>query len=178
MKNDLKIYYYGSPILRERLPDLTELPEGFSTLVDDMFELMSQEEGIGLSANQVGKGLRFFIANFSLYSDSMEKQVFINPEIIESEGETRDEEGCLSLPDIQVNVKRADCIKVKYKDRDFVSHVEEYSGYLSRVIQHETDHLNGTYMTDRISPLKRKLLDNKLKQISKMAKQELSQKQE
>ena len=175
MENDLKIYYYGSPILRKELPELTELPEGFPTLVDDMFELMGNEEGIGLSANQVGKDLRFFIANFSLYKDDMAKKVFINPEILESEGETQDEEGCLSLPDIQVKVKRADRIKVKYRDIDFVEHVGEYTGYLSRVIQHETDHLNGTFMTDRTSTLKRKLLDNKLKQIAKMAKKELKQ---
>lgn len=175
MKEDLKIYYYGSPILRKNLSELEKLPDGFSRLVDDMFELMSYEEGIGLSANQVGKDLRFFIADFSLYKDDGFKRVFINPEILESEGETKDEEGCLSLPDITVNVKRFDKIKVKFRDRDFEEHVEEYSGYLSRVIQHETDHLNGTFMTDRISPLKRKLLDNKLKRIAKMSKQELKQ---
>jgi len=175
MKEDLKIYYYGSPILREKLSELEELPEGFDQLVDDMFELMSHEEGIGLSANQVGKDLRFFIADFSLYKDDGIKRVFINPEIMESEGETKDEEGCLSLPEITVNVKRADKIKVRFRDRNFEEHVVEYSGYLSRVIQHETDHLDGTFMTDRISPLKRKLLDNKLKRIAKMAKQELKQ---
>jgi peptide deformylase len=174
MQEKLKIYYYGSPILREELPEMDELPEDFEDLVDNMFALMSEEEGIGLSANQVGKDLRFFIANFSLYKDDMAKKVFINPEILESEGETKDEEGCLSLPEIKVNVKRADKIKVRYRDKDFVEHTEEYNGYLSRVIQHETDHLNGIFMTDRISPLKRKLLDNKLKQIAKMAKKEQS----
>jgi len=174
MQEKLKIYYYGSPILREELPEMDELPEDFEDLVDNMFALMSEEEGIGLSANQVGKDLRFFIANFSLYKDDMAKKVFINPKILESAGETKDEEGCLSLPEIKVNVKRADKIKVRYRDKDFVEHTEEYNGYLSRVIQHETDHLNGIFMTDRISPLKRKLLDNKLKQIAKMAKKEQS----
>jgi len=174
MQEKLKIYHYGSPILREELSDIEELPEDFEDLVDNMFALMSEEEGIGLSANQVGKDLRFFIANFSLYKDDMAKKVFINPEILESEGETKDEEGCLSLPEIKVSVKRADKIKVRYRDKDFVERTEEYSGYLSRVIQHETDHLNGIFMTDRLSPLKRKLLDNKLKQIAKMAKKEQS----
>ena len=175
MKNDLKIHYYGSPVLREKLAEIQELPEQFQDLVDDMFELMSNEEGIGLSANQVGRDLRFFIADFSLYNDEMKKRVFINPEILEAEGEIKEEEGCLSLPDIQVAVKRADKIKIRYRDANFTEHVEEYSGYLSRVIQHETDHVNGKFMTDRISPLKRKLLDNKLKQIVKMAKKELNQ---
>ncbi|MCF7886012.1 MAG: peptide deformylase [Candidatus Marinimicrobia bacterium] len=175
MQEDLKIFYYGSPILREKLPKIEEIPEGFDRLVESMFELMSEEEGIGLSANQVGKGLRFFIADFSLYKDDMAKKVFINPKILEREGKTRDEEGCLSLPEIKVNVDRADRIKVHYRDRDLKEHTKEFTGYLSRVIQHETDHLNGTFMTDRISPLKRKLLDNKLKQIAKMAKKELKQ---
>ena len=170
---NLKVFKYGSPILRKIMPVLEEKPEELDSLVAEMFDLMAEEEGIGLSANQVGKKLRFFTADFSLQDPSLKKRVFINPEIVEREGETQAEEGCLSLPGINVKVKRADRIKVNFRDKNFEKHTEEFQGMVSRIIQHETDHLNGKFMTDRISPLKRHLVDSKLKELARNTKEEL-----
>jgi peptide deformylase len=165
----LKVKLYGSPILRKKAEKLTEIPENFDQLVSDMYETMNEEKGIGLSANQVGKDMSFFIVDFGLYDEKYGKQIFINPEITSMEGETIDEEGCLSLPGINEKVPRADKIHIKYKNRKFEDVEEDYEDYLSRVIQHETDHLNGIVFTDRISSLKRSFIKNKLKKLEEEA---------
>lgn len=164
---DVKIY--GSEILRKKAEKLDKLPENFDKLVADMYETMNEEKGIGLSANQVGMDMSFFIVDFGLYDEQYGRQIFINPEIVEMEGETIDEEGCLSLPGINEKVKRADRVRIKYKDKNFADQDEVYTNYLSRVIQHETDHLNGIVFTDRISSLKKSFIKNKLKALEKEA---------
>ncbi len=168
----LEVKIYGSPILRRKTKALEQLPENFDQLVADMYETMTAEKGIGLSANQVGKDMRFFIVDFSLYDEQYGRQIFINPEIVEMDGLTIDEEGCLSLPGINEKVRRADRIRVKYKDENFNDRDEEYHEYLSRIIQHEYDHLNGTVFTDKISALKRSFIKNKLAALESEAQEE------
>ena len=165
----MNVKIYGSKILRKKVDQLKEIPENFEKLVEDMYETMNVEKGIGLSANQVGLDMSFFIVDFGLYDEKYGRQIFINPEIIEMEGQTIDEEGCLSLPGINEKVKRADRIRVKYKDENFEDHDEIYTDYLSRVIQHEHDHLNGIVFTDRISALKRSFIKNKLADLEEEA---------
>ncbi|MBN2280551.1 MAG: peptide deformylase [Candidatus Marinimicrobia bacterium] len=167
----MKVKLYGSEILRKKVAQLEKLPDHFETLIADMYETMNEEKGIGLSANQVGLDMSFFIVDFGLYDEKYGRQIFINPEILEMEGETLDEEGCLSLPGINEKVKRADRIRIKYKDANFTDRDEEYFDYLSRVIQHEFDHLNGIVFTDRISALKRSFIKNKLAALETEAKE-------
>lgn len=169
----LKVKIYGSPILRKRVNKLEKLPDNFDTIVADMFETMMEEKGIGLSANQVGLDMSFFIVDFGLYDENLTRHVFINPEITSMEGETLDEEGCLSLPGINEKVKRADKIHIKYKNEKFEDMEEDYEGYLSRVIQHEYDHLNGVVFTDRISTLKKSFIKNKLHALEKEALEDM-----
>lgn len=162
----LEIYLYGSPILSEKTKPFQELPERFSEFLNRMYATMYTDDGIGLSANQVGIDRKFFIADFSLHDRNLEKGVFINPEILESDGEELQEEGCLSLPEIRVIVPRATNIKIRYENPDRQVIEQEYSGYPARVIQHEVDHLSGVYITDHISPLKRSFLAAKLRKIA------------
>ncbi|PIS27363.1 MAG: peptide deformylase [Candidatus Marinimicrobia bacterium CG08_land_8_20_14_0_20_45_22] len=166
-----RIQLYGSPVLSHKTANVKALiPPDFSKIIDDMFETMYADNGIGLSANQVGIPLDFFIADFSLKDENGKKMVFINPEILERQGEVVAEEGCLSIPEIYADVTRAEKVKVRYEDVERNVHVEEFSGYFARVVQHETDHLNGIYIVDRISQLKRSFIASKLKRMAADAK--------
>lgn len=166
----LRIQLYGSPILNSKTAKVETLPPDFSQILDDMFETMYADDGIGLSANQVGIPLSFFVADFSLHDENGRKMVFINPEILEYQGEVAADEGCLSVPEIREEVIRAEKIKVRYEDVERNVHTEEFSGYYARVVQHETDHLSGIYFVDRISRLKRSFIASKLKRITADAK--------
>jgi len=165
----MNVKIYGSEILRKKVSRLEKLPENFDKLIADMYDTMNEEKGIGLSANQVGLDMSFFIVDFGLYDEKFGRQVFINPEIVDMKGQTIDEEGCLSLPGINEKVKRADQIRIKYKNKNFEDRDEIYTDYLSRVIQHEYDHLNGIVFTDRISALKRSFIKNKLAALEEEA---------
>ena len=168
----LPIYTYGQPVLRKVSQDIdADYPE-LDSLIANMVETLADSEGIGLAAPQIGINIRLVIIDLDVISDDLPeykdyKRVFINPHIIEyddTETETM-EEGCLSLPGIHENVKRPTRIHVKYLDRDFVEHDEWISGYLARVMQHEFDHLDAKMFVDRITPLRKQLIKNKLKAI-------------
>lgn len=168
----LPIYTYGQPVLRKVSQDIdADYPE-LDSLIANMVETLADSEGIGLAAPQIGLNIRLVIIDLDVISDDLPeykdyKRVFINPHIIvydDTETETM-EEGCLSLPGIHENVKRPTRIHVKYLDRDFVEHDEWISGYLARVMQHEFDHLDAKMFVDRITPLRKQLIKNKLKAI-------------
>jgi peptide deformylase len=162
----LEIYVYGSPLLRRKTRKVEQLPNHFPEFLERMFVTMHNDDGIGLSANQVGVEMQFFIADFSLHDKNFGREVFINPEIIAKEGSDIFEEGCLSVPEIREKVTRAFKIKVRYENliREIIE--KEFDGFFARVIQHETDHLNGILFIDHISSLKRSFLNSKLKTIA------------
>ncbi len=135
---------------------------------------MYEDDGVGLSANQVGVELRFFIADFSLHDKNLGREVFINPEIIAQEGEDILEEGCLSIPEIRERVPRALKIKVRYKNLEGQLLEKEYEGFAAQVIQHEIDHLNGILFVEKISPLKRSFLKSALKKIAEKGKTQIT----
>ena len=166
----LQIYLYGSPLLKRQTQVVGDLPEHFPGFLEQIYATMYDDDGIGLSANQVGVDQRFFITDFSLHNKNMTREIFINPEILESEGVNILEEGCLSVPEIHEKVTRADNIKVRYENlrREVIE--KEFEGFPARVIQHEIDHLNGVLFVERISPLKRSFIDSKLKKIAEKGK--------
>ncbi len=166
----LPIYIYGMPVLRKVAQDIkSDYPE-LTQFIADMWDTLAQSEGIGLAAPQVGKDIRVVVIDLDLLSEDMPeykdfKKVFINGHILEyndSEKDTMDE-GCLSLPGLQERVTRPTRIRVKYMDENFEEHDEWIDGYLARVIQHEFDHLEGVVFADRLSPLRKQLVKNKLK---------------
>ncbi len=167
------IVIFGSETLRKASEPLTpEYPE-LAKLIDDMFLTLTEAEGVGLAAPQIGKNIRLFIVDCSPWGDEEEvcrdyKRVFINPEIYAVSEETDlFNEGCLSLPGLHEDVRRPVAIRMRYLDEEFREHDEEFDGLRARVIQHEYDHLEGRVFTDRLSPLRRQLLKSKLLGMAK-----------
>lgn len=169
----LPIYTIGNTVLRKVAePIQSDYPE-LRTLIDAMFETMYQADGVGLAAPQVGLPIRLFVIDLAAFGDSKPelaafKVVMINPEIIEFSDEAiQAEEGCLSIPGIHEMVERSTSITIKYLDVDFRTHIETFSDFKARVIQHEYDHLEGNVFTDKISPLRRQMIKSKLTNIVK-----------
>ena len=172
----LPVYVYGMSVLRKIAP---EIPEDFKELdqfIEDLFDTMHASDGVGLAAPQVGKSLRIFVVDTTPMAENNDdepelkdfRKVFINPYILEEWGDSwAFEEGCLSLPNLREEVSRPENVKIEYYDENWVLHEEEYNGIRARVIQHEYDHLDGKMFTDKVSPIKRKLLAPRLKSISR-----------
>lgn len=178
----LPIVAYGDPVLRKEAVDIQKDTDlDLKTLVDNMFETMYKASGVGLAAPQVGMSLRLFVVDGTPIIDGEEedsedfdpslvgfKKAFINPEILEEDGEEwAYEEGCLSIPGIRSDVSRPERVKIKYYDLDWNEHIDEYDGIAARIIQHEYDHIEGILFTDHLPPLKRTLLKKKLSNITK-----------
>ena len=151
----LKVSRMGHPVLRKRTvlvqPDEIDTPS-MQRLIDDMFDTMNEYLGIGLAAPQVHQERRLFVAGVDDPNSTMQPVVMINPEIevIDDEKE-EDWEGCLSIPDIRGKVLRAKNIRVRFLDRHGRSQQLTATGFPARVIQHETDHLNGVLFVDRMT---------------------------
>jgi len=176
----LPIVAYGDPVLKKQAKNITKDYPNLDTLIDNMFETMYGAYGVGLAAPQIGLSIRLFIVDASpfaedefLETEEQEmlknfKRVFINPVILEETGdEWAFNEGCLSIPDVREDVFRQPNIKIQYQDQDFNTHTEELSGLAARVFQHEYDHIEGVLFTDKLSPLKKRLIKGKLANISK-----------
>lgn len=162
---------YGSPVLRLKAQEVTETPETLQGLVDDMFETMYDEPGIGLAAPQVGMSIRLVVIAAVADDEAGENvgapMTMLNPEISWFSRETVSyDEGCLSVPDITESVDRPRVIRFAYTDMQGERHEREAEGLLARVVQHELDHLDGILFVDRLSILKRQLMRKKLQQIA------------
>jgi peptide deformylase len=165
------IVAYGDPVLRKVGAEVEKDYPQLKELIENMFETMYESHGVGLAAPQIGKAINLFIIDSSRFEDEKYphvKKVFINAEILEETGDKWDfEEGCLSIPHIRENVKRHETLSIRYQDENFETHEETYDGIVARVIQHEYDHVKGVMFVDRLSELKKRLLKNKLINISK-----------
>lgn len=168
----LPIYIYGQPVLRKVTEDIPADFPNLKELIKDMFETLTESEGVGLAGPQVGKALRIAVIDLDVVSDDMPeykdfRKAYINPYIVEADEDSMEtmEEGCLSLPAIHEKVARPARIKVKYLDEDMQPHEEWVEGFLARVMQHEFDHLDGKMFIDRISPLRKQLIKNKLRSL-------------
>lgn len=168
------IVAYGDPVLRRKAtaiePD--EYPH-IKQLVEDMFEAMYAAHGVGLAAPQIGLSMRLFVIDATPFEkDEPElkdfKKVFINAVIEEESGEEwAFNEGCLSIPDIREDVYRKQKVRISYYDEDWKHHEEIFSGLAARVIQHEYDHIEGKLFTDKLSPLRKRLIEKRLNDISR-----------
>ena len=160
----LEVVNYGNPILRKRCKQVTDFSR-LSDFIDDMFDTMYEEEGIGLAANQVGVDLNLFIIDISHTDDNEYPRIFINGEITSSKGESIFSEGCLSIPEVALEVTRPEVISFKYQDINEKWHEEEFDGLLARAIQHEIDHLNGVLIIDLVSEMQRLKVNKEVKRI-------------
>jgi len=176
----LPIVAYGDPVLKRKALPISENDEGLEQLIASMWETMYHAHGVGLAAPQIGKSIRLFVIDGSPFADDEDatpsdqlvlktfKKVFINAEMITEEGDDFSfTEGCLSIPDIREDVTRPSVIRLRYLDENFIEHVEEFSGLAARIIQHEYDHIEGILFTDKLSPLKKRLIKGRLDKISR-----------
>jgi peptide deformylase len=177
----LPIVAYGAPVLRKVAGGINKDYPQLDKLIDDMWETMYYSNGVGLAAPQVNKDIRIFVVDTEqIFSNIDEedqgkypdepgvKKVFINAHLKQVEGEEWPyNEGCLSIPKIREDIMRPETIVLEYLDENFQPHTESFNGITARVIQHEYDHLEGKLFIDYLKPLKRKMLQGKLSDISK-----------
>ena len=169
----LPIYAYGQPVLKRLAEPIEADYPDLAELIENMWETMYNAQGVGLAAPQIGLSIRMFLVDTVQIMEEGEedqgiKQVFINAEKIEEEGEDWPyEEGCLSIPDIRGDVARPAQIRLRYQDENFELHERLFTGMNARVIQHEYDHIDGVLFVDKLKPLKKKLLKRRLDKIRK-----------
>lgn len=156
----LEILEFPDPRLRTVARPVEDFDPALARLVQDMLETMYQAQGIGLAATQVNVHLRLLVMDTSEARD--QHRVYVNPEILASDGLQTYEEGCLSVPGIYANVERADWVRVRAQHVDGSSFEEEIDGLDAVCLQHEIDHLNGKLFVDYLSPLKRQMVRKKL----------------
>ncbi len=164
----IPVNQYGDKILRKKAVPVQKIDPEFVKFVKDMFETMHNAYGVGLAANQVGSNKSVFVVDISVMKEFPDEKprVFISPKIIDRSDKTCSyEEGCLSIPDVRADVIRPEKVTIAFKDLDFNDQVMEVDGFLCRVIQHEYDHLNGIYFTDRIDESEQKKLKKELIRI-------------
>ncbi len=167
----LDIVHYGDPILRKKCNPVKQF-DGIDQLLNDMFDTMYEQDGIGLAANQVGLDLHLFIIDISHTEEADEPFVFINTTIVGKDGECSYDEGCLSIPGVTLSVVRPEAVTIKYQTPDASWHETSFTGLAARAIQHEMDHLNGVYIVDRVSEIDRIAVNSELKQIEALSKKE------
>lgn len=170
----LPVTLYGDPVLKKRAEDIAADFPNLPDIIKNMWQTMYAASGVGLAAPQVGLSIRLFVVDTMQLSEKRKKEykgikkVFINPTILEETGEEwKYEEGCLSIPGIREDVLRKPVIKIHYFDENFAEFTETFDEINARVIQHEYDHIEGILFTDKLKPLKKKLLLPKLNKIAR-----------
>ena len=157
----------GDPILETPAKSVHKFDDELKTLVADMFESMYAASGVGLAAPQIGIGLRLAVIDVSNGKNPEAKIVCANPEITHSEGEQREEEGCLSVPGFRGYVGRPTYVTVRAQDATGTEFEMRGEGLLARAFCHEIDHLNGTLFINHLSILKRDLIKRKIRKLKK-----------
>lgn len=167
----MPIYNCFNPLLRQKAKKIENIDDKLLNIIKDMFETMYNADGIGLAANQVGLDISLFVMDSAAKKDDDSQYspiVLINPEIISSsEEKSFYQEGCLSIPKVYEDVERPKEIEVRYFDQNMKENIITLGELPARIFQHELDHLNGVLFFDRITPLKKALLRNKLKMVER-----------
>jgi peptide deformylase len=156
------ILHYPDPRLREKAAPVASITPEIQKLVDDMAETMYAAPGVGLAATQIGEPHRIFLVDIAAEDEPSNLHVFINPEIVKTEGECVGPEGCLSFPGIHEEIKRATKVTVRALDRNGKPFELTAEGLLAVAIQHENDHLDGVLMIDRMGMLKKRIVQRKM----------------
>jgi peptide deformylase len=159
----LPIVKFGSEVLERRAKEITDFPEGLENIAHDMIETMYAAPGVGLAAPQVGLDIRLMVIDITVGEDPEQVIVMANPEIIATEGEQHEEEGCLSVPGYSGVVSRPAWVKVRGGDLKGKEVIQEGEGLLARAFCHEIDHLDGKLFLERLGVLKRDLIKRKIR---------------
>lgn len=164
----MTILKYGEPVLAKKAPQVTRIDEDILKLVSDMKQTLSATPGgVGLAAPQVGISLQVSVIDLSILEDFSEKNRYtlINPRITKKKGSIKDVEGCLSFPGITTVIKRYETVEVSWLDEKGRSRCDTFHGFAARAFQHETDHLDGVLIIDRISTLKKNILKRDIQKL-------------
>lgn len=161
----MKVIHYPHPTLRRKAKPVKRVDAELKKIIATMFELMYQEKGVGLAANQVDIPLQFFVVNPAGKAGEGQEFVFINPVLSNPKGRSVGEEGCLSIPGLYANVARPEQIHVQAYDLAGKPINETLSGHLARIVQHEYDHLTGTLFIDRLGDVERRSCDYELQEF-------------
>lgn len=165
---ELVLRYYPDPVLRRRASEIKRIDDRVRDGAKRMFEIMYESRGIGLAGPQVGWSGRIFVVNLSGDSESAgDELVFINPVLSQFSGESRVEEGCLSFPDIHLEVTRPDTVRVEAYDLAGQKFAVDAEDLLARCLQHENDHLDGILFVTRVSPTVRLSIRKALKEMER-----------
>jgi peptide deformylase len=156
------ILHYPDPKLRQKAETVTQVTPEIQALVDDMAETMYAAPGVGLAATQIGEAHRIFLVDVASEDEPSKLHVFINPEIVQTEGQQCAPEGCLSFPGITEEIKRAIKVTVRAIGRDGQPFTLQAEGLFAVAIQHENDHLDGVLMIDRMGMLKKRIVQRKM----------------
>lgn len=157
------ILKFGDAILDTRSEELTEFPDSLEQLTEDMVQTMYAAPGVGLAAPQIGLNIRFIVIDITVGDDPKQLIVMANPEMLEQEGDQREEEGCLSVPGHAGVVVRPAWVKVRGQDVKGKEMIMEGTGLLARAFCHEIDHLDGKLFIERLGVLKRDLIKRKIR---------------
>jgi peptide deformylase len=167
----LEVLRFPDERLRTIASSVVSFDSNIHQIIDDMFETMYAEEGIGLAATQINIHQRIIVIDTS--EDRTERLVLINPELLEQRGSTGIEEGCLSVPECRALVPRAEWVRIRAVDPQGVTFELETDGLLAICIQHEMDHLIGKLFVDYLSPLKRQRIRQKMLKMDKIERHTL-----
>ena len=164
MPDELRVILYPDPRLRKKSAPVTKFDESLQQTASRMLELMREHKGVGLAAPQVGLNIRLFVVNPT--GNPEDDRVYVNPVLSEAEGDEESEEGCLSLPEITVDVIRpTERVLMRAKDLTGKPFEEVGEGFITRIWQHELDHLNGVLILDRMGPVAKLAYRKKLKEL-------------
>jgi len=168
----MKIIVYGHPSLRKKCEPVTAFTDELRRFAEALLVTMYENDGVGLAASQVDRLIQLLVVAVPQEdTDERLEMAVVNPEILETRGSWEYEEGCLSVPELRDVVRRPEWIKLAYQDLDGKQHVIEARGLVARVLQHEIDHLNGVLFVDHLSPVRRSLIDAKLRQMEQEGQQ-------
>lgn len=168
-----KIYHYPDPVLARKADRVELFDEALSTLARDMAETMYAAPGVGLAAPQVGVSKRLIVLDCSPREEGPGLVVAVNPDLVSGEGETFEEEGCLSVPGYYARIERHARVTVRFQDLQGQDHLLEAEGLWAICFQHEIDHLDGKLFIDYLSPLKRSMFKKKYQKILQQLEEQL-----
>jgi peptide deformylase len=169
----LPIRHYPDPVLKQKAVPVTVFDAALRRLAGDMLDTMYAAPGVGLAAPQVGVSRRLIVLDCSAKDADRQPLVAVNPEILAGEGDSCEEEGCLSVPEYYASVPRHTRVRVRYQDLDGTPRELAAEGLWAICFQHEIDHLDGILFVDRLSPLKRSMFRKKYQKILEQRQEQL-----
>lgn len=163
----LRLRLFGDPVLRRRAEPVRGVDADTEALIRDLFETMDAHDGVGLAAPQVGSAKRVIVVDLSSVGRPEWRRAFVNPSLSDPRGRVRAREGCLSIPGVEADLRRAGAVRLRALDADGNPVDLTAEGWVARVLQHEVDHLDGVLFVDRLPGWRRAMLRGRLLRLTR-----------